>query len=392
MRGRGLSLKVLLVDDEAAILSGLARILCMYEPTWDVRTASEAEGALEMLTQFPADVVVSDVRMPKMTGDRFLGEVRDRYPNVVRILLTGHADECASLRSIGTAHRFLCKPCQAELLVKSIGESSSLRKLLSHPDLIRLAGSANSLPAAPSLYIKLRHALNDPNCSADQVGDIVAKDVAMSAKVLQIVNSSFFGLGRPVSSPSQACMVLGTDTLSSIVAMADGFSRFGSVSVGGLSIEELQSHSLAVGALTRKIAALRPETAPYMEIALLAGLLHDAGKLLLASARPDYANVLKASAAVQKPVDMVERKLWGCGHGEVGGYLLGLWGLSDPIVEAVAFHHRPEEAPSPGFNLAHCVHLADLLCRQGGSENLSAPTQELLSRFELWEPVRAFAA
>jgi HD-like signal output (HDOD) protein/CheY-like chemotaxis protein len=385
-------LRVLLVDDEAAVLSAVSRMLHVYEPSWEVRTALDADSALQALDEQPVDVVVSDVRMPKVPGDRFLAEVRELYPGLVRILLTGHADRNASLRSIGAAHRFLRKPCEPEELVRAISESYALRSLLNHPGLERVAGGAKSLPAAPSLYIRLRQELDDPMCSAERVGTIMAMDVAMSAKVLQLVNSSFFGLAKAVTSTAQACMVLGTDTLSSIVAMTDGFSRFGSGVVGGLSIEELQSHSLSVGTLSRKIALVRPETQAFGETAFLAGLLHDAGKLLLATAQKDYARILKASIASKTPIDTIEREMWRSGHGEVGAYLLGLWGLPDPVVEAVAFHHRPLEAPSSGFNLASCVYLGDALCRHTSGDELPYAAQELINRFELQEPIEEIAA
>jgi putative nucleotidyltransferase with HDIG domain len=387
-----MSLRVLLVDDEPAVLAAMSRMIRGNEPTWEVLTALDGESALLLLGAKAVDVLVSDMRMPKLSGDALVAEVRERYPSAVRILLTGQADRNASLRSIGAAHRFLCKPCEPVKLVNAIRESYELRQLLDHPGLAKVASGARSLPSAPSLYIRLTEELEDPNCSAERIGEIVSQDVAMAAKVLQLVNSSFFGLARPVVSPAQACMVLGTDTLSSIVAMADSFSRFGSAIVGGISVEEVQMHSLSVGLLSRRVASLRPETEESVETAFLAGLLHDSGKLLLASAHQEYGKIVRASIASNVPVDTLEREMWNSGHGEVGAYLLGLWGLNDVVVEAVAFHHHPDAAPTQGFNVACCVHIADALARASSSGGLSSATEELLSRFDLLEEVRPLAA
>ncbi|HWD38793.1 MAG TPA: HDOD domain-containing protein [Fimbriimonas sp.] len=354
-----MSLRVLFVDDEVSLRSAMSRLLAILEPSWEVVTAGDGEEAMALLRSMPADAVVSDMRMPKMTGDKLLERVQEIRPSAARILLTGHAEASTGLRSISVAHRFLVKPCAPETLIDAVKVSCSLRKLLSSSELADLVGGASALPSAPAVFLEFIRELDKPNPCMQRIGSIIGSDVALTAKVLQLVNSSFFGLGRAVVSPSQAAAYLGLTTLRSLVAMVASCSEVGRA-VPSKTVEELQHHSLAVGMLCRNIAQGSYKARCSGEDALLAGMMHDIGKLLL----PDP-------------------KARDESHAEAGAFLLGLWGLPDQIVEAVAFHHRPDEAPSAQVNLATCVHAADAIVRQREGAEMSEQAREILSKIGL---------
>lgn len=161
----------------------------------------------------PVDVVVSDVRMPGMDGIELLDEVRNRYPDLIRIVLSGHSDQVATLRATGVAHQYLVKPCDPTVLQGAIDRSAALRRDLGDEQVAAAIGGTKSLPPAPKVYDQLPAELAKEDPSLNAIADIVATDPALAAKVLQLVNSAFFALSREVKSVPQAAALLGIKTV-----------------------------------------------------------------------------------------------------------------------------------------------------------------------------------
>jgi HD-like signal output (HDOD) protein len=217
----------------------------------------------------------------------------------------------------------------------------------------------------PSIYTEIMDELQSPNASIRKVGEIVAKDVGMTAKILQIVNSAFFGLRRHVADPAQAASFLGVDTLKSLVLSAHIFSQLDNVKIEGFCLETLWNHSAVTGALAKRIAAAEDCPEQTRDHALMAGLLHDAGKLVFAANRPvGYGKVLAAAGGDGLEIWEAERQALRNSHAEVGAYLFGLWGLPDPIVEAVAFHHCPRKCAGLSITPLTAVHAANAIAHE----------------------------
>jgi len=354
--------RILFTDDEPMVLLGLKRMLRSQRDEWEMAFAGSGAEALALLEKGHFEVVVSDMRMPGMDGAEFLTTVMRRYPDVVRIILSGSSEWELIMKSVGPAHQYLNKPCNADELKATIAQACALRTLLADHNLRTLVSRMETLPSLPSLYQRILKALRSPDASCSVVGEIVSQDPAMAAKVLQLVNSAFFGLARPVTKPSQAVSLLGLDTVKSLVLSLNMFAEFDQRRVTELSLDSLWTHCLAVGSLAKRIAHLETDNAKLRDDALLAGLLHDIGKLVLVANLPDaYAEVhRRATAGNVDPLE-AERQEFGATHGEVGAYLLGLWALPDPIVEAVAFHHQPSRCLSHGFTPLTAVHAANCL-------------------------------
>jgi putative nucleotidyltransferase with HDIG domain len=348
--------RVLFVDDEIRILEGLEDMLRRRRGQWTMRFALGAEAALEALGEEPFDIVVSDMRMPGMDGAELLRLVRDNHPDAIRIILSGHTEEEAALRAIPVAHQFVAKPCSREVLEGVIDRTCGLRDLLGNEAVRRAVTELGRLPSLPRAYADLTHALEDPEVTTEEVAEIVGGDVAMCAKLLQLANSDFFGIGRPISQVSHAVSYLG---LGTVRALALTFGVFESANGGAdvrRIVERLQDHAFRTAALAAAIAdAGREEAFP-------AGLLHDIGKLVLTVCRPsEYARSEEIARAEKRPLHDVETGEMSVSHAEVGAYLLGLWGLPDPVVEAVAFHHWPSNAGNPTWGAVGAVHVADAL-------------------------------
>ncbi|MGH9401646.1 MAG: HDOD domain-containing protein [Terriglobia bacterium] len=359
--------RILFVDDEADLLQGLQRMLRAQREEWEMSFAQGGEAALTMLAASPFDVIVSDMRMPGMDGAALLARVRQEYPDVIRIILSGQAELNAAFRVAPVAHQFLAKPCDSGALRVAIERSSRLKTLLNDDSLRKTVGAMRELPSLPRTYIALAEALEEPDASLDKVAKIVEGDVAIAAKILQLVNSPFFGLSRDVTNVRTAVSYLGTNTLKSLVLSLGVFRAFESVElVKGFSVEQFQAHAC----LTAKIAEALPSPKYLAEATALAALLHDVGKLILAAQMPGHlAQVLKEARARERPAYEIEQELLGVTHAEIGAYLLGLWGLPWTIVEAVAHHHAPSRVPGQGFDALAAVHIANVLALECGSSS-----------------------
>jgi HD-like signal output (HDOD) protein/CheY-like chemotaxis protein len=357
--------RILFVDDEPNVLEGLQRMLRSMRHEWDMAFAEGGVAALEILDAGPCDVVVSDMRMPGMDGVRLLSEVRERYPQTVRIVLSGHSDHELILKSVGAAHQYLSKPCDADSVKETVVRAFALRDLLTNEKLQLLVSRMRSLPSVPSLYAQLLEELESPDASIERIGEIVSRDPGMTAKILQLVNSAFFGLRRHISSSADATSLLGLDTIKALALSVGVFSRFDRAQVPGFDLDALLSYSTAIGMIAREIARAEGQTEEAMDAAFTAGLLHQTGKLVLAAQLPGEYNAMLALAREEGLLAVkAERRIFGAAYPEVGAYWLGLWGLPDSIVDAVAFHHRPGQCPVKAFGPLTAVHTAIFLERQ----------------------------
>jgi len=354
--------RILFVDDEPHAFDGLQQTLDSQSDNWELAYAPDGETALMLLDATPFDVIVSDAYMPNMDGADLLKSVRDRFPSVVRIVLANQMELEAALRAVPVAHQFLVKPCDPDMLRVAVERATSLSDVLNNRLLANLVGSVQDLPVLPRVYLDLRHALTDPDVPLKSIVRIVEQDVGISAKILQLVNSAFFGLPREITSLQTAVSYIGMQLLQNLVLSAEVFHVFEITKpVKGFSFEEVHMHSQLVA----KIAGRIPAPAAIHGPAIIAALLHDVGKLVLATRSPDhFARALRGAREDRVPVYAAEEALIGISHAEVGAYLLSLWGLPSPVVEAVAHHHHPERLPDVSLDAVGIVHIANSLANE----------------------------
>ena len=360
-----MKMRVLFVDDQPNVLAGLRRMLRGLRNEWEIQFAESGDEALTLMAKSPFDVVVSDMRLPGMDGSQFLIETMTRYPETVRIILSGQADQKSVLRAVASAHQYLSKPCDAGMLKATVARACSLRNTLNHESLIRLVSQVTTLPSPPHVYTQLLEELGSEDASVQGVAELVAQDVGMTTKLMQMVNSSFFGIPRRVESPAHAAALLGLDTLKPLVLSAGIFSQFRADGLQEYSVNALIEHSLAVSHLAQQIAGSHCDNKELAEDALLAGLIHDVGQLLLVDNLPDqYGKTLALAREKEISLCDAEVEYLGASHADAGAYLLGLWGLPSSIVEAVAFHHQPAKCMADGFVPLTAVHVANILVNE----------------------------
>lgn len=378
--------RVLFVDDEPMLLSGLKRSLHGMREQWEMQFVDSAGAALEALEKGPYDAIISDMRMPLMDGADLLDQVKQKYPDMVRMILSGQSSRGAVFRSIAQAHQFLSKPCDPQELSNRLSQAFGMRDLLENQAVKTVVSGLKSLPSLPALYEEVMTALRAEDPSFAQVAKIVSKDVAMATKILQLANSAFMGSSGRVSSLVHALTLIGLDNVRSLVLSVNVFSQFDDNARLRTTLPCLWDHSVAVSRLAQQIAAAENCGKVMGEECFTAGLLHDVGKVVLMAELPrEYMGLYTTKSPTSTEA---EREKLGCTHAEVGAYLMSIWGLPFPLVHAVAYHHHVGEATETAFGPLTAVHAADAIVSEGDPSPLNhdaALDTEYLKRVGLGE-------
>ncbi len=353
---------ILFVDDDAKVLQALERMLYPLRMEWEMQFVGGASQALTLLAQHPCDVIVSDMRMPDMDGAQLLAKVRHQHPQMIRIGLSGQSPQEMDLRAVRSAHQYLAKPCTPELLKATVTRLSSLGELLTNSPLRELVSKMKSLPSLPSLFLEMVEALKSTAVSLQDLSRIIEKDIGMTAKVLQLANSAFFGAQRCVDDIPRAIAALGLDTIRALAFSLQIFSQCDPTIPAQSGLHYLWDHSFTIAVYARLIAHIEHQPLHVVDAAFTAGLLHDCGKLVLATNLTDvYRSMMTRARTEHVSMRKVERETFGVTHAEIGAYLLGIWGLPNPIVEAVAFHHDPAHQEKQPFGPLTAVYIAEVL-------------------------------
>jgi HD-like signal output (HDOD) protein len=375
--------RVLFVDDEPNILDGLRNVLRKQRSVWAMEFVSSGEAALERMAREPADVVVSDMRMPGMDGAQLLKRIRASHPAAARIVLTGHASKEDLLEVLPIAQQVLSKPCDPQMLVQAVERMCRLQSLLSNPRLQALVGGLEHLPTFPKCHQQLAATMQRDDATVAQIAQIVERDPALSAKTLSMANSAYFGLARPTTSIPVAVRHVGFTLLRALALSTD---LFGSIDASLLTVRTL--HDLPHRALLRaQLATKFVLDRSLTEEAFTAALMLDIGILVLVQRqREGYMPLLARTDGSTLGLSELEQQSLGFTHAEVGAYLLDSWGLPTRLVEVVASHHAPallEVATNP---VAIAVHVADVLtdpAQAAGSDPTAGIAPTILERAEV---------
>jgi putative nucleotidyltransferase with HDIG domain len=378
----GATKRILFVDDTPDTFGALQEALDAHAGSWQVDYAPGGEAALAALARAPVDVVVAEEQIGAMDGVTLLTRVRDQHPTTIRMILS--ATTRPGLATI-VSHRLLSKPCNVEDLSVLIKRSSALHARTGEVEAFRKTMATTALPSRPGVYMELNQVLSSPDWEPHQVSAVLERDVAMSAKVLQLANSALFGLTSTVTSVRDAVMYLGVDTIRSLALTAEAFGKVAPRGDAEFSLDDFQAHAMLVARIT---ASILPAGRAQQE-AVTAALLHDIGKLVLISdGDRRWAQLTDRARERRVPVHVVEAEADGVTHAHVGAHLLSLWGLPDGIVEAVAHHHDPSEVDGLAFDGIAAVHIANGLANELHPATDEAPPAagldlELLDRLGL---------
>jgi HD-like signal output (HDOD) protein/CheY-like chemotaxis protein len=385
--------RILFVDSEFEVLTGLRRVLRSQRDVWDMRFVKGANAALRILEEEAVDVVVSDFSMPGLDGGELLTEVRRRYPEAARLILSGKTPETDLMRAVAIAHQFLTKPCEPDELIAAVERTLRLRDQLGHDWLRADLAGIDALPSPPSALNGLLAVLDSPRSGVRDVAEIVQQDIAFATKVLQVVNSSYFAPRSRITSLELAIAHLGIGTIRSLV-LSDEVMRTLRLPNGELGhwLNRINAHALETAVLARHLAA--PDA---KDDAFCAGLLHECGQLVFAACRPGvFLAHLSLRERECRPLGDIERETFGVTHAQAGSNLLSLWGFPTDIVEAVAGHADLAEPELPGRpRAAAAVGLAHRLVESESMRLCTAPdapgvSDQWLAQAGLLDAVRAW--
>lgn len=370
---------ILFVDDDPAMLKAFERLLHAERHRWDMLFVRTLDSAYERLAERAVDVLVTELRLAGESGVALLERVKREHPGITRIIFSANGEREPPVRLAALTHQFLAKPFDVLTLRETLDRACTVRELLERPAVRDAVGGISALPSLPALYLELHRALGDPRATVARVARIVERDIAMTAKVLQLVNSAYFAVGARsgngrIASVEQAVVLLGMSTIQYLALASSLFSAHGGQDdTYGFSLSLLQDHSLLAARIASRLCPERVTS----EQAFVAGLLHDAGKLVLAERHPErYRRVQSAAARESLPLTLLETAEFGASHPEIGAYLFGTWGLPTVIVEAVAFHHDPSAARRGRFDVTGAVHVAEVLAHEvtRPANDLGAPS------------------
>lgn len=237
-----------------------------------------------------------------------------------------------------------------------------------------LITGAIDLPSLPEVVMRAIELVNDPEASAIDIGRVLSEDSALTARLLKIVNSPFYGFPSRIDTVSRAITVIGTLDLLDLILATSVVKMFSGVPNDLVSMDSFWKHSLYGGVVARLLAARSKQ--PNVEHFFVAGLLHDLGSLVIYRKLPELAREALLRARYNGIVlQQAEQELLGFDHAMVGAELIRTWKLPASLVEAVEFHHNPSQAPNYPL-IAAVVHVADVIAsaiRSGAGASEAAP-------------------
>ncbi|MDX2111452.1 MAG: response regulator [Verrucomicrobiota bacterium] len=367
--------RIIFVDDEPMVLNGIRRLMHRFAEKWEVEYAGSGAEVLQRFQKQPFDVIVADMRMPGMNGAELLNTVMGLYPKTIRFILSGQTDKDLIMRCVGATHQFLAKPCDPAELESTLTRATALEYSMSSSELREIVSRIDNLPAFPLLYKKVMEVLQNPSSSLEDIAELIEQDVAVTAKILKLVNSAFFGIKRHVSGVSEAILYLGLETVRGLLMSIGTFNQFKLQPDQLGFMNALWAHSLDVAILAKRIAETEQVPSAMIESVYTAGLLHDVGKLILITYLPEIHHKVEVYRAENHcSLIEAESRVYRSTHADLGAYLLGLWGLPPPLVEAVLYHHTPSLLAINEFTPLTAVHAANAIC---GEKRPAASSQTI---------------
>jgi HD-like signal output (HDOD) protein len=388
--------RILIADADAKVWVEFREAL---GESWAVVGAATASAAQEEAQKQSFQVVVANFDLPDLSGAELLNRLRTSSPKTLRFIAAAEALKEKVMCHVLRGHQFLAIHFDRETLKSSIERSLAADYGMNN-SLRELVGRIRTFPTIPSLYLEVVNALKDPNATTDEIGAIIAKDMAMTTKLVQVLNSAYFGLPRTITDPTEAVGILGFETVKSLIMTVKLLSQYDKVKPVYFSIDSIWRHSTNVARTARVMALLETGDNDCSGIAYTAGLMHDLGKVILAANFDEqYQGAHNVARKQQIPLWEVEKDIFGASHGEIGAYLLGLWGMSSEVVKVAALHHSPLRSEDKTFSALTAVHVANALEYEGTLETDGLPLPQLdvdylkqlglEARVELWRLARS---
>lgn len=347
--------KILFVDDEIQILKALKRLFMDTE--YEVFLAESAKEGLELLEAESIDMVVSDMRMPDIDGYEFLSKVKERYPKIIRIILSGYSEEKIVFQALkkNVAKLYMFKPWENEKLLLFIKQMFETEIILSNEKLFTLVNNFEFLPTINTYYKNIIESINE-DLDMKAIANEIEKDVSVAAKILQVANSSYYG--AKTGSIQQALSYLGLQNVRNIVLSVGVIDIMKEKGVLGKKIEAIWEHSFFANKLTNFLYEKHlKKNIPL--ICSAAALFHNIGSVFFIKYFfKDFLAILMKGRKEKLAMEILEKGLFGVSHYEIGAYLLRWWEMPYPIIETALYHGNPTDKNVINSEIVCAVHIA----------------------------------
>ena len=249
--------RIVFVDDDPQVLRALEVLLRSRKNQWEVHYLNSAQAALNLMDAQRVDVLVTDMMMPMMDGSTLLNHVVQKHPEIFRVVMSANTDRQQTLANLDLIHQYITKPVTGHELIHVVDRACQLRKLVCHEGLRRHIAQINMIPCRPQTYRKLRELLSQPIFAHNAISQVISRDPGMTSKLLQWVNSNFFGIRQRITDVHQAVNLLGADLLYDIVEKCHAFDEPSTLSPSQIERNELWDHSVRVAAYAKAIPMKR---------------------------------------------------------------------------------------------------------------------------------------
>jgi len=314
---------IILVDSDETVLGELLGSLQSVRPDWQFVGLSRGIDVLQHVSREKSCCIVTEVDLQDMSGFELLSKLQANYPDIVRITLSADPEQEVVLENLRINHRIINRAVSTDKLIGTIESSLRLQALLCAEPLKNSMSDIGTLPSLPEIYQQMVSELTSPQSSLLNVARIIETDSALTATVLKIVNSAFYGLNQRVESVSQGVALLGVHLIKNVTLTAKVFAQFEGDPQHLPTLRQLNDNANRNGALTNQMARLARLPRTVVDHAQIAGMLSNIG---------DVFALGKTDESAEQPAEVTPELQ--------GAYLLKQWLLPEPVVEAVALQHE----------------------------------------------------
>lgn len=356
---------ILFVDDEMDIVDAYKRMLFKFRNVWGTYFACSAKDAIELLDHTDIDIVITDMRMPETDGVEFLKQIQAKYPDKIRIIITGQMEINDMVVATGVAHQMIAKPLDPNKLIGLITDLVS-EEMLENSAITKALNAIVNLPTIPEIYFQIDELLAKTEPDVQLIAELIHHDLGLTAKILQVVNSGFFGLQTRVTNVVTAINYIGINVVKSIIMHQHLFSSnyFKRELLANVNI--IGNHSLCVAGLARNICKVFKYNNKTTETCFILGILHDIGRLGMLAIE-DYSGFVSNKNALKSiptgNFELVEFEKFDINHSTAGAYLIGIWGLPKEYIEIIRWHHTPQHYKGSDKNVMAVIYLAEFLSK-----------------------------
>ncbi len=383
--------RILIIDEDPQALQNYRDALAPKATQWTIDYAATVDQGLQAAQDGKPDIVIAALSTSDGHGADILARFEEIAPDAQRFITASETDKPKLESTFGSSFQFLPSPCPAPRLITEIQRCVAIDTWLGNDRIKQLVAKMGEFPSLPPIYLKVVNALNSRHADTETISQAIAGDLAISAKVLQTVNSSFYGFDEKIANIAEAINILGTECVKNLVLAIQVFNNIGRSADQKAITDELWHHSMSVAVAARRIVSYESKDEKAAEEAYTAGLMHDIGKLILLNTVPEqYAEARALANEKAIPQTDAEDQIIGCNHAETGAYVLARWGMPANLTEAVALHHDPVNSFGKSFSTLAAVHIANAIVhhRQNPDHPGAHPSQEFLveiGKSDSWE-------